>query len=33
MIDKHWIAPVELAQDLALGAEKLILIAGPCAIE
>jgi 2-dehydro-3-deoxyphosphooctonate aldolase (KDO 8-P synthase) len=33
MIKKHGLAPVELARDLALGAEKLILIAGPCAIE
>jgi 2-dehydro-3-deoxyphosphooctonate aldolase (KDO 8-P synthase) len=30
---KNWTAPLELAPGLTLGGEKLLLIAGPCAIE
>jgi 2-dehydro-3-deoxyphosphooctonate aldolase (KDO 8-P synthase) len=32
-MNKNWVDPVELTSDVKLGAEKLILIAGPCAIE
>jgi 2-dehydro-3-deoxyphosphooctonate aldolase (KDO 8-P synthase) len=30
---KNWTAPLELAPGLTLGGDKLLLIAGPCAIE
>jgi 2-dehydro-3-deoxyphosphooctonate aldolase (KDO 8-P synthase) len=30
---KNWAAPLELAPGLTLGGEKLVLIAGPCAVE
>lgn len=32
-MNREWTTPVELASGLMLGADKLVLIAGPCAIE
>jgi 2-dehydro-3-deoxyphosphooctonate aldolase (KDO 8-P synthase) len=32
-MEKNWIIPLDLASGLTLGGEKLLLIAGPCAIE
>ena len=32
-MNKTWTAPVELAPGVSLGGEKLLLIAGPCAVE